>query len=270
MSSAFPHDDPEYVTRRASSFGAEAAAYADHRPGYPSESVRWALDDAPGPRVLDLAAGTGKLTEELLPLTTDLVAVEPDPEMLAELRRRLPGVRALQGSAESIPLPDGSVDAILVGQAMHWFDQEYCLPELARVLSPGGTLTGLWNLDDDRVPWLRTLKDMTGNTASYLNNRPVPLLTDPRYFTPPTRAEFPNPQPRDIDSMLATIQTHSQVLVLPPAERAALLEKARAYLAFTPETAAGPFLRPMITVALHTTKRRGGRRPRPRPQPFSD
>src|SRR3954454_16576748 len=100
--------------RHASSFGAAAAAYAEHRPDYAPAAVRWALERAPGPRVLDLGAGTGKLTATLLALG-DVVAVEPDPAMLAELRRALPGVRAAPGSAEAIPLPDASIDAVLVG-----------------------------------------------------------------------------------------------------------------------------------------------------------
>jgi hypothetical protein len=115
-------------------------------------------------------------------------------------------------------------------------------------------VTGLWNLDDDRVPWLLALKELTGNTASYLNDRPVPLLTDGTLFTEPERAEFDNPQARTIDSMIDTIQTHSQVLVLPEDERAALMDKARELLLTTPETSAGSFIRPMITVALRVTK----------------
>src|SRR5690242_27915 len=90
----------------ASSFGAAAVAYAEHRPDYAPAAVRWALEPAPGPRVLDLGAGTGKLTGTLLALGVEVIAVEPDPAMLTELRRTLPAVRALPGSAEAIPLPD--------------------------------------------------------------------------------------------------------------------------------------------------------------------
>src|SRR5438128_10112462 len=105
-----------------SSFGAAAAAYAEHRPDYAPAAVDWALHRAPGRRVLDLGAGTGKLTGTLVALGADVVAVEPDQAMLAELRRALPAVRAMAGSAESIPLPDRSVDAVVAGNALHWFD----------------------------------------------------------------------------------------------------------------------------------------------------
>jgi predicted RNA methylase len=99
--------DPRLL--QASSFGAAAVAYAEHRPDYAPAAVRWALKPGPGPRVLDLGAGTGKLTGTLVALGADVIAVEPDPAMLTELRRVLPAVRALPGSAEAIPLPDASV-----------------------------------------------------------------------------------------------------------------------------------------------------------------
>src|ERR1041384_2839777 len=92
--------------RYSSSFGTAAAAYAEHRPDYAQAAVRWALEPAPGPRVLDLGAGTGKLTATLIAAGVEVVAVEPDPAMLAELRHALPGVGALLGSAESIPLAE--------------------------------------------------------------------------------------------------------------------------------------------------------------------
>lgn len=107
--------EQEERLRYGSSFGAAAAAYAEHRPDYAQAAVRWALEPAPGPRVLDLGAGAGKLTATLVALSADVIAVEPDPAMLAELRRTLPAVRALPGSAEVIPLKDASVDAVLAG-----------------------------------------------------------------------------------------------------------------------------------------------------------
>jgi ubiquinone/menaquinone biosynthesis C-methylase UbiE len=147
------------------SFGAAAAAYAEHRPDYARAAVRWALERAPGPRVLDLGAGTGKLTAVMAALGADVIAVEPDPAMLAELRRALPDVRALPGRAEAIPLPDASVDAVLVGHALHWFDMAVAGPEIARVLVPGGILADLWNVFDDRFDWVAGLERVSGSAA---------------------------------------------------------------------------------------------------------
>ncbi len=165
----------------ASSFGAAAQAYATHRPDYAPAAVRWALEHAPGLRVLDLGAGTGKLTGTLTTLDADVVAVEPDPAMLAELRRALPSVRARPGSAESIPLPDSSVDAVLAGNAMHWFDMGVAGPEIARVLVPGGILAGLWNVMDDRVDWVAGLE------------RPVALPRSARGTPAPAGGPPPRP-----------------------------------------------------------------------------
>ena len=119
-----------------SSFGAAATAYSEHRPTYAQAAVRWALEPSLGRRVLDLGAGTGKLTAVLDDLGAEVVAVEPDPAMLRELRRALPSVRALAGSAEALPLPDGSVDIVIAGNAMHWFDMDVAGPEIARSSYP--------------------------------------------------------------------------------------------------------------------------------------
>jgi SAM-dependent methyltransferase len=132
------------------------------RPAYPDAAVDAALAGTPErPRVLDLGAGTGKLTRVLTARGLDVVAVEPDPAMLAVLRERSPGVEARTGSAERIPLPDGHLDAVLVGQALHWFDLDRAAPEMARVLRPGGVLAGLWNGGDDDVAWIREFGELT-------------------------------------------------------------------------------------------------------------
>ena len=131
--------------------------------------MRWALEpvrDRRPVRVADIGAGTGKLTATLVRLGADVTAVEPDPQMLAELRRAMPAVRSVPGRAEEVPLPDASVDAVLAGQAMHWFDLDRALPEIARVLRPGGVLAGLWNVDDDRVGWVAELAAISKRKSS--------------------------------------------------------------------------------------------------------
>jgi len=257
----------EYRRANGSSFGAAAAAYAEHRPDYAEAAVRWALEpvSARQPvRVLDLAAGTGKLTASLAGLGAEVTAVEPDPAMLAELRRRLPAIPALSGRAEEIPLPDGSVDAVLVGQAMHWFDLDLAMPEFARVLAPGGVLAALWNVDDDRVEWVAaldtvskgrsniTLRRWRAGTGHARAQRLAAARAD--LFGPPETRGFPNGQRRTADSLVATVGTHSNFLTLPEPDRSRLLEQVRDLLRAQPETAEGEFVLPMVTVGLRTTR----------------
>jgi len=243
-----------------------AAAYAEHRPDYPADAVRWCLApaarDTGSLRVLDLGAGTGKLTALLVELGARVTAVEPDPAMLGELRRGLPSVSALSGSAEEIPLPGASVDAVLCGQAMHWFDMSRALPEIARVLVPGGVLGGLWNSDDDQVPWVAGLQDAARGAASPSLSR---LRSDTAsvgagqfgqaLFTPTERADFPNAQLVTADTLVELLGTHSPILILAPEERARVLARVTAYLASRPETAEGTFELPMVTLVIRCVRR---------------
>ncbi|MFD6638449.1 class I SAM-dependent methyltransferase [Micromonospora chalcea] len=256
--------DEDARRRHSSSFGAAATAYAEHRPDYARAALRWALEPAPGARVLDLGAGTGKLTATLAEASDDVTAVEPDPAMLAELRRALPGVRALPGSAEAIPLPDASVDAVLAGNAMHWFDMAVAGPEIARILSPGGVLAGLWNVVDDRVDWVAGLAAVSGSAAIGPRDTPaswraatatmhLPKIGEAR-FGSPEQAEFPHGQRRTADSLVATLATRAGMLVMPERERMEALDRIRAYLASRPETADGEFTLPMLTCVLRVRR----------------
>jgi SAM-dependent methyltransferase len=251
--------------RLGSTFGAVATAYAEHRPGYAEEAVRWAPERAPGPRVLDLGAGTGKLTAALVSLGAEVIAVEPDPAMLTELRRELPAVRALPGTAEAIPLPDASVDAVLSGNAMHWFDMNVAGPDIARVLTPGGVLAGLWNVFDNRVDWVAGLEQISGTAAigprdtfsSWRSETAEAHLPDDRskvQFGSPEQAEFPHGQRRTADSLVATFATKAGMLVLPEQERDATLGRIRAFLASRVETADGEFTLPMLTGVLRLVR----------------
>jgi len=277
--------------RHGSSFGAAAAAYAEHRPGYAEAAVRWALEPAharkplsagpggrpcrpgrlrrraqtPPPRVLDLGAGTGKLTATLVGLGAEATAVEPDPDMLAELRRNLRSVRSLPGSAEEIPLPDASVDAVLVGQALHWFDLDRAIPEIARVLTPGGVLAALWNVDDDRIGWVAALAEISKGKSNVTLLRWRARAGHARQerlaaagfglFGTPEVGEFENGQRRTVDSLLATIATHSNFLVLEEPDRTRLLAQVGDFLRACPETGAGEFVFPMVTVVLRAMRK---------------
>lgn len=157
---AAPH--PDRTPARA--FGTVADAYDRGRPGYPREAAAWLTDLGAGDpvTVLEVGAGTGKLTEQLVALGHDVLATDPDPEMLAVLGRRLPDVRTAVAPAEDLPLPDASVDVVVCAQAFHWLDPEVALPEIARVLRPGGHLALVWNERDERIPWVRRLGRLLG------------------------------------------------------------------------------------------------------------
>ncbi|GIF13579.1 class I SAM-dependent methyltransferase [Actinoplanes teichomyceticus] len=258
--------EAEERRRHALSFGAAASAYAEHRPDYAQAAVRWALAPAPGSRVLDLGAGTGKLTAGLVAAGGEVSAVEPDPAMLAELRRALPQVRALSGSAEAIPLPDASVDAVLAGNALHWFDMAVAGPEIARVLVPGGILAGLWNVLDDRVDWVAGLARISGSAAIGPRDTPagwraatarlhLPADGTAARFGSPQQAAFGHGQRRTAVSLVAALATRAGMLVMPDQQRQAALDRIRAFLAGRPETADGEFTLPMLTCVLRLRPR---------------
>ena len=146
--------------RRGHSFGASGPEYHRLRPSYPDAAIDWMLPGSPS-RVLDLGAGTGKLTESLVARGHDVVAVEPDPGMLRVLREHLPHVETLAGTAEALELPDSWVDAVVVGQAWHWMDPDRAGAEIGRVLRPGGSLAMAWNSqrpDQDLVRAMETVQ----------------------------------------------------------------------------------------------------------------
>lgn len=149
----------------ALSFGRAASDYVAGRPSYPLESVAWLLGDG-SLDVVDVGAGTGKLTETIVAAGHRVTAVEPDEVMLATLAESLPGVVALSGTGEQLPLPDASADALVYGQAWHWVDSGRASAEAARVLRPGGRLGLVWNLRDERVPWVAELTRVMGGSEA--------------------------------------------------------------------------------------------------------
>ncbi|MBA3782321.1 MAG: class I SAM-dependent methyltransferase [Nocardioides sp.] len=149
----------------ALSFGSDARAYDRGRPGYPAEAGQW-LTGGPGRSVLEVGAGTGKLTALLAGQGHDVHATDPDEAMLAVLAERLPDVRTSVAGAEDLPVPDRSVDVVVCAQSFHWFDHERALPEIARVLKSGGHLALVWNYRDERIPWVRRLGALLGSPDS--------------------------------------------------------------------------------------------------------
>lgn len=208
---------------QASSFGAAAAAYERGRPSYPEHALDWLLP--PGARrVADVGAGTGKLTRLLRGRGLDVVAVEPSPGMRAQFTRSVPGVPALCGTAEEIPVADGSLDAVMLAQAWHWADPARALPEIARALAPGGRLCLLWNVRDERVGWVAELGRIM-HTADQLEADHTPPLGRP--FRPPERLVVRWVSHLTPGMVIDLVSSRSYVLTRPPAERAAILGSVR-------------------------------------------
>lgn len=249
--------DADTRVRLARSFGAAAEDYARHRPGYPAAALEWALEpvrDRRVLRVLDLGAGTGILTRALLRLNVNVIAVEPDPAMRAELVRHTVGAAALSGSAEAIPLPDNRVDAVLIGEAFHWFDAARALGEIARVLNAGGVVAALWHRADDRVGWVAALHDFMEEGATYRHiGVPLDLPPHPR-FGPSVHAEFPHGHRRTAESLVEMFSTHSGALMLDSSTREDWQRRTLDHLRTAPEVPKDEFDFPLITVAVRAQR----------------
>lgn len=225
-------------------FGSEAAAYERSRPSYPPDAVAWLVDGlriAPGRRVVDLAAGTGKLTRLLVPTGAELVAVEPVEGMRAVLADAVPGVPIVAGTAESLPLASATLDAVAVAQAFHWFDAEAAFAELARVLRPGGRVGLIWNARDRSVDWVDqawAIMDGVEKRAPWRDHeRWSESALGPRPgFGPMRAATFHHEQAFTPEGVVERFQGVSHVAALPPGERATVLDAVRRLLATHPET----------------------------------
>jgi SAM-dependent methyltransferase len=222
-------------------FGLAADAYERGRPGYPQDAVDWIarlLGLGPGRTVLDLAAGTGKLTRQLVPTGAEVVAVEPDDAMRAKLQQAVPGVRALAGFAESIPLPDASVDAMTVAQGFHWFRPE-AVDELHRVLRPGGGLALIWNTRDDSDPVqaeiTRLILPLRRGEPAQEERRWRALLEAGGLFGPLEERVFPFEQEVDAAGLVDRVLSISFVAVTPPEQRVEIESAVRALAAGRPE-----------------------------------
>ena len=218
----------------ATGFSRAVAEYERGRPGYPPEAIA-VLGLRPGLRVLDLAAGSGKLTRLLLEAAAEIIAVEPVAEMRAALP---PGARALDGTAESIPLGAEAVEMVTVGQAFHWFDGDAALREIHRVLAPGGRLALVWNrrLDDDPVNRAidAILDPHRAGTPNFRRDEWRASFERTDLFGPLEEHAFPNEQVLDADGLADRVGSISFVASLPDAERAGVLDAARALAADGP------------------------------------
>ncbi|MCS3441868.1 class I SAM-dependent methyltransferase [Microbacterium phyllosphaerae] len=210
---------------RATSFGAEAANYEAGRPEYPFDAVAWMLERMPADsrRIVDVGAGTGKLTRVLSHAPgAEVVAVDPDPAMLAALRQNVPGVPTFQGTAEQMPLPDASIDAAVLGQTWHWVEPITASAELGRVVRSGGVLGLIWNIRDESTAWVRRLTDvMHSSPAENMVNGPEsegPRIAAPFGEVETQRWEWNRPMTRTQLHQMAL--SRSYLITAPADERA--------------------------------------------------
>jgi SAM-dependent methyltransferase len=237
---------------QAMSFGAAAVDYDRYRPSYPPDALRWALGSDPL-RVVDLGAGTGLLTRVLTGLGHQVIPVEPDAAMRAQLSASGDLAEPRVGSAEAIPLRDGSVDAVVAGQSYHWFDRERAHPEIARVLRPGGVFAPIWNIRDEGVPWVAALTRIVDGMGGG-DERHEGWIANPDFgplFDRPDQETFRHVVSMTADSLVAMMQTRSYFLTASPDKQAAVVAALRDLTADLPDT----FDLPYRTISYRARRR---------------
>jgi len=252
-----PAPDPTSHADRAASFSTGADVYARVRPEYPDDAVDWLLPPDAA-RVLDLAAGTGLLTRSLVRRELEVVAVDASAPMLDRLRAALPSVDARLGTAEEIPLPDASVDAVVVAQAWHWFDTARAAAEIARVLRPGGRACVLWNDRDERVEWVVRLGEIMhrGDALAPDGSHSVHAPALGQAFDASDRSTFPWHQRLATRDLRTLVASRSYVLTLPDAERTELLQRVDDLTATHPDlSGTEQIVLPYVTTAYRARRR---------------
>jgi ubiquinone/menaquinone biosynthesis C-methylase UbiE len=233
---------PRIHDAAAAGFSAGSGAYERGRPSYPKEAVDVIVSElgiGAGSRVVDLAAGTGKFTALLVPTGAEVVAVEPVAQMGDELRHAVPGIEVLEGTAEAIPLPDSSVDALTVAQAFHWFDHDQALAEIARVLRPGGGLAFLWNRRDESVSWVRRMSEVLHwhdrDIANYEQVDWPAVVARAGRFTDVQQRMFSYEHELDRAGLADRVRSISYIAAMDEAQREALVGQVLALVGDKPE-----------------------------------
>ena len=222
--------DAETKALRAASFDEVAGAYERARPGYPDEAVRWLAGEPPRD-VLDLGAGTGKLTRSLVAAGHRVTAVEPLAGMREQLVRAVPAAVALEGTAERIPAADASFDVVTVAQAFHWFDHDVALPEIARVLRPGGALALVWNMRDESAPWVVELGALMGGATIGGARTAEAALGASDRFGAVEHAVFAHEQVLGETSLRDLVLSRSHCAIRSDEERSEVLDRSSALFA---------------------------------------
>jgi SAM-dependent methyltransferase len=250
------HLPADEKAKRSGSFGTVAAHYERYRPGPPSEAVDWILSAKRPGRVIDLGAGTGALTRLLVDRADEVVAIEPDDRMRSVLTDEVPSARALAGRGESMPVPDGSADAVIASSSWHWMDPVPTLLEAGRVLVPGGVLGALWAGPDPDGAFLLQARAMLGGQSGGGSDRsgdgpehdepetelgrimmgeadrPTPILEIPTGvpFDQPEHKIFKWDVALDADELIGLLGTFSWIITLPDDTRERLISEARRLL----------------------------------------
>jgi SAM-dependent methyltransferase len=253
--------------RQALSFGAAAGHYHRIRPSYPADAVRWCLHGLSGPdglvdgadgglgsagRVVDLGAGTGLLIRVILAVTdATVIPVEPDPLMRAELAENTPGVTPLEGRDTSIPVADGSVDAVLVGQAYHWFDRDRAHAEIGRALRPGGAFAPIWNIRDESVDWVSEYSRLVDDGGQHGHDGQMANPDFGPLFSAVETSRFRHSVAMNADGLVALLASRSYYLTATAEHQAQLTSSIRSLASTLPET----FEMPYVTYCYRAIRR---------------
>lgn len=224
---------------RATSFGSAADDYARYRPAPPVEATMWAVGSSPG-LVIDLAAGTGNVAQQLLSTAESIVAVDIDPRMLVTLGRRLPGVTRVAARGEKLPFVTAAAGAVVISSAWHWLDPEQAWPEMARVIKPGGTFAVVQSGPDRSVPWVddvlsaRRRRRIGGRSGDRRRVQPP----DGMPFSPVEERSFTATVPYEVANLPGLATSYSGAIVLSVEKRHAIMEVVAARAAAHPEISA--------------------------------
>ena len=246
--------DEEFAAR-ARSFGTVADVYERARPGYPDDAVQWLAGDR-SCDVVDVGAGTGKLTRSLVAQGHRVTAVEPSAEMLAQLRAAVPGAIPLEGTGEAIPLPDASADVVTAAQAFHWFDKPVALREIARVLRPRGRIALVWNARDDTEAWVSEFTETVIARSTFRKGGIAATTTSidqSGLYGPVARATFAHVQPLRKSELVELVRSRSECAVLSEEERRPVLDQLDAL--FDAYAVDGMLSMPYVTECFRAAKR---------------